>query len=76
MGRLGAQTDVSDAATSDPAVLATDSAFLAGQKILSGVTYNPATVASATNFIANTAATGANPIHAINAATGQEIFGP
>jgi len=76
MDRLGARTNVSAAAGSDPAVLATDPAFLAGQKILSGVTYDPATVDSATNFIANTAASSADPMNAINAATGHEIFGP
>jgi hypothetical protein len=75
MATLGEATDVSDLAKLDPSILANDPAFLASQKIISGVTHDPATSGNAKTFITDVAAASPTPIATINGATYDEIFG-
>lgn len=72
---LGDSTAISEAALTDPNLLASDPAFLASQRILEGVTYDPSTSNNAKSFITNTAATSGNPVNTINSATDEQIFG-
>lgn len=75
MSALGKDGEVSSAAKSVPGLLASDPAFVASQRILSGVNADDRTLAHAASFLMESLAGASDPIGRINQATNAEIFG-